>query len=287
MPSLAQLQAEPWWNREIVTDELDWLGDELCRRTGRPRDAFGSKGNTAHLSGGHRSQEWLKNSDYCENRSYTTQSGLTADQLRHIGACDFTPGVWGTAANRALMVAQTRALWDAARAGKLTGLRQIFGTLNGQTAIGLNVLSDSTTIPDSSHLDHWHLTFDRRSMRDSALMARILETVLGDEMEQTDLLVKPTGAARTVGDMYADVQNLRNAFIGDGAVALAPDGTPFAGYPKPGSPLDNMARMPQLLAEHAAAPIDPAALKAVLLDPEVLTAIAKAVVDEDHRRSAA
>lgn len=33
------------------------------------------------------------------------------------------------------------------------------------------------------------------------------------------------------------------------------------------------------------APIDPAALKAVLLDPEVLAAIAVAVADEDHRRS--
>jgi hypothetical protein len=35
-----------------------------------------------------------------------------------------------------------------------------------------------------------------------------------------------------------------------------------------------------------AAPVDPAALKAVLLDPEVLAAIAKAVNDEEHARSA-
>lgn len=36
-----------------------------------------------------------------------------------------------------------------------------------------------------------------------------------------------------------------------------------------------------------AAPVDPAALKAVLLDPEVLAAIAKAVNDDAHARSAA
>jgi hypothetical protein len=36
-----------------------------------------------------------------------------------------------------------------------------------------------------------------------------------------------------------------------------------------------------------AAPVDPAALKAVLLDPQVLAAIATAVLDEDHKRSAA
>lgn len=36
-----------------------------------------------------------------------------------------------------------------------------------------------------------------------------------------------------------------------------------------------------------AAPVDPATLKAALLDPEVLAAIAKAVADENHRRQAA
>jgi hypothetical protein len=36
----------------------------------------------------------------------------------------------------------------------------------------------------------------------------------------------------------------------------------------------------------APAPVDPAALKAVLLDPEVLAAIAKAVIDEEQRRLA-
>ncbi len=179
MPSYSQLEAEPWWGREIVTDELDWLGDELCRRTGRPRDAFGSKGNNVHLNGGHRSQEWILNSDWCTNTSYTVQSGLTSTQARHIAAGDFTPGNWGTSGNRALMAKHTRALFDAARAGRLTGVRQIFGTLDGVRATGLNVLSNSTTTPDSSHLDHWHITFDRRYMRDIALMARIADIITG------------------------------------------------------------------------------------------------------------
>ena len=41
-----------------------------------------------------------------------------------------------------------------------------------------------------------------------------------------------------------------------------------------------------LKAAQAPAPVDAAVLKAALLDPEVLAAIAKAVADEDHRRSA-
>ena len=151
------------------------------------------------MSGGHRSQEWIRNSDYCENRSYTVQSGLSDEQLRHIGAFDWTPGDWGTAANRALMVKHTTVLFAAARAGQLTGMRQIFGTLDGRNAVGLNVLTNTTTVPDDSHLDHLHGTFDRRYLRDSGLMARIAD-LIGDDM--------PTEGERNVGYM------IQNAVVG-------------------------------------------------------------------------
>ena len=73
-----------------------------------------------------------------------------------------------------------------------------------------------------------------------------------DDVEQTDPLLNQTGLpGRTVADVYADTENLRNAFIGAGAVALDGAGNPIPGYPKPGSPLDNMARLPQLLEKHA------------------------------------
>ncbi|MEO3742485.1 hypothetical protein [Plantactinospora sp. B5E13] len=64
MPTYAQLQAETWWGRELTTPELAWLGAELCRRTGRPRGAFGTKGDNNHLRGAHRSQEWILKSRY-------------------------------------------------------------------------------------------------------------------------------------------------------------------------------------------------------------------------------
>lgn len=181
MPTLLQLQAEPWWDREVITPELHWLGDELCRRTGAPAYSIGTKGNEVHLNGGHRSQEWILNSDWCTNTHYTVQSGLTAEQLRHIAALDRTPGSWGTAANRARMVVETGRLVTAARAGRLVGVTQIQGTLDGKATYGQNFPSLNTTVPDDSHLDHWHLTFDRRYLHDAALMGRIVDVVLGEE----------------------------------------------------------------------------------------------------------
>lgn len=182
MVSYSQLEDEPWWDRETVTNEHHWLGEELCRRTNQPPGAFGTKGNNAHLNGGHRSQEWIKNSIYCNNRLYTVQSGLTAEQLRVIAASDFTPGVWGTPTNRLLMRQQTGRLVDAAKSGRLRGITQVEGTLDGVVTYGLNVASGSTFRPDSSHLEHWHLTYDRRFMHDMGLMQIIVEVALGTGM---------------------------------------------------------------------------------------------------------
>lgn len=266
MPSYAELQAEPWWSREVVTDELDRLGDELCRRLSRPRDAFGTKGNNVHLSGGHRSQEWILNSDWCTNTSYTVQSGLTADQLRHIGAADFTPGAWGTSSNRQLVAAQTKRLWDAAKAGRLVGLRQILGTLDGRNPIGLNVLSGSLAYPDNSHLDHWHLTFDRKYMRDAGLMARILEIVIGDDMDT----VLTHNAGWRLQEMIAGKETII-------VPADASIGAP--GFSEPNRPQIQLNRLEAKVAELAKpmpAPVDVAALVAALR-PE-LEAAAEAAV---------
>jgi hypothetical protein len=297
MPSYTELQAEPWWSREVVTAELSWLGSELRRLTGRPREAWGDKGNNRHLSGGHRSQEWILNSDYCTNRSYTVQTGLSSDQLRHIGACDWTPGDWGTTANRELMVRQTKNLWDAAKAGKLTGLRQIFGTLDGRNATGLNVVSGSTTVPDSSHLDHWHLTFDRRYLRDAGLMSRILSTVL-------------TGKAKTMHVLVKSIKDpLGKVFLADGlvrrwleseqdvldAVYLAETGQTAPLYRhgeiQEVANLDAYGREIDAGAPVALSETDRAAIVADLVagvTPLLPTPqeIAVAVADEDHRRSA-
>jgi hypothetical protein len=199
MPTDAQIRAESWWKREIVTSELDWLGDELCRRTGQPRTAAGTKGNEAHRRGGHRSQEWIEKSAYCTNRTYTVQSGLTAEQERHVAALDFTPGQWGTQANRRLMQQQTRRLVDALKSGRLAGVREVIGTLDGRTVTAIRP-DGSTFSADTSHLDHWHLTLDRRRCRDKKLMERIIAVALGDEGDEVALtaedLAKIEEAAR-------------------------------------------------------------------------------------------
>jgi hypothetical protein len=214
MPTLTELRSEPWWDREVVTPELDYLGDELCRRTGRPRVAFGSKGNAAHLKGAHRSQEWILKSRFATSRTSTVQSGLSADQVRHIAGADFTPGEWGTAANRALMVQQTKRLRDAMVRGQLSGVTQAIGTLDGRNVTGTRA-DGSTFSSDSSHLDHWHLTFDRRKLRDRGLMDKIIGTALG---EDPDLNTDQAGQLRDVH--FTTAAGIPNPLPGGGRVPL-------------------------------------------------------------------
>lgn len=202
VPTYAQLQAEPWWGRETTTAEMDWLGDELCRRTGRPRAAAGVKGDNRHLRGSHRSQEWILNSRYCTNRTYTVQPGLTAVQQRHIAGFDFVPGEWGSAANRRLMAAQTGRLLAAMKAGRLDEVRELYGTVDGRTVTGWNNVENRPATSDDSHLEHWHLGIDRRHCANRSLMERILAIALGEDDDMTpeqlasaDIWTNPYGDA--------------------------------------------------------------------------------------------
>lgn len=276
MPSLAQLQAEPWWNREVVTAELDRLGDRLCAQFGRPRSAFGSKGDENHMRGAHRSQEWILNSQFCTSRTYTVQSGLSSWQLRLIAGGDFVPGVWGTASNRQMMVQITSRLINAAKAGRLPGVIEIGGTLDGRNATGWHVVQRRVLSFDSSHVDHVHLTLDRRALEDRAVMDNIFNVMIGvvdvapsdvQEIWQNFLVRNQRNMADNLGETWQAAQEAR---------ALAEQAN---------AKLD-------ALTIPAPAPVDPAQLAAAVLaavtealaDPQVLVAVAKAVNDDAHQR---
>lgn len=173
MPSYSQLQAEPWWEREIVTTEMSRFGEELCRGLGVSRASFGVKGDNWHLNGGHRSQEWILNSRYCTSRTYSIEGGLTADQLRHISAFDITPK------NRADMLRISQNIDKVTRAGQLEELVEWFGNTNNDTRVdGFNNIRNAVATSDSSHLWHLHGRLGRRYLRNWPVLNRVLKALL-------------------------------------------------------------------------------------------------------------
>ncbi len=178
MPTYAQLQAEPWWGRELVTPEFAWLHEQVAAALGIPRGNVGSKGDNAHLNGAHRSQEWILNSRYCTNRSYTVQAGLSADQVRHLAGCDITPK------NLDQMLAISRNVDREVRAGRLEEVREWYGNVDGDSRVdGYNNVANRVASSDSSHLWHLHLSIDRRALRDMTAMRRILAAITGNPTE--------------------------------------------------------------------------------------------------------
>ncbi|WP_329108574.1 hypothetical protein OG792_07930 [Micromonospora sp. NBC_01699] len=210
MATQAEFNADPWVRREIVTAELNWLGDELCRRTGRPRGAAGTKGDYQHLRGAHRSQEFVEKSPLCTSRTYTKQTGLTADQPRHIAGFDFTPGATEA------MIAQSGRLLGAMKAGQLEEVREIYCNVDGDKVVdGWDNVRNVAATSDSSHLWHWHLSLDRRHCANRPLMERILAIALGDtankeEEEDTDMMTPAQDGALSVtwqaSDALLDMQ---------------------------------------------------------------------------------
>jgi hypothetical protein len=253
MATLAQLQSEPWWGREIATSPMAGLGLQLRGEYGTGALSVGVKGNVSHLSGGHRSQEWIKNSAYCTNRNYATQSGLTAEQLRYNAAIDFTPGEWGTADNRAKMRVLTKRVIDAMKAGRCDEALEVFGTLDGKNVTGWRNDLNVVVTADSTHLDHIHIRFDRRYANDNAVMSKMAAILLEDDMPTPEEYAAAvwkynaassanpvsaiarlnqaaasaaTAAARTPADLDAQLDAILAAALDDGdtTVVLPPEG---------------------------------------------------------------
>jgi hypothetical protein len=201
MPTYAELQAETWWGREIVTDPLRELGKRLCDAYGRPITAYGTKGDNLHLSGSHRSQEWIVNSRYCRNRSYTVQSGLTTTQVRHIAGFDFNPG------STARMIEICTRLDRAVRAGRLEQVLAWYGNDDGDNIVdGYNNVVNQVSTSDSSHLWHLHMTLDRKLVDNAAAIRAVGDVLLNQEDDM------PTA------DEIADAVAKRMAFVVDETV---------------------------------------------------------------------
>jgi hypothetical protein len=153
---------DPYIRAERQPASLVALGVRLKAHYGVGADNFGIKGNEYHTSGFHRSRNWILNSvqgsgsgDYSVRGSRNMGGGADND-----AAFDITPGVWGTAENRRLMVELTKRVYDAAvrRDPRVTANWYEFaGTLDGKTVVTFYADGGGFKSPfDSSHLEHLH-----------------------------------------------------------------------------------------------------------------------------------
>ncbi|MBU8856054.1 MULTISPECIES: hypothetical protein [unclassified Micromonospora] len=216
----------------------------------------GIVGDVNHRGGYHCGSDRVVRNDYSVVESSRDRSGLTL----YASALDV--GMFSVRSGGGTHNLRTFSTWMvaqcAANAADTRDIREIIYSSDGRTVRRWDRLGRRTS-GDSSHLFHTHFSFFRDSTkagRDQTPLFRRYLTAIGmiavvkpeDDMEQTDKLINDTGSSnRTVGNVLADLQNLRNWLI-------SPVGTSgLVGPPMPNSPLQQMLAMlrawPALVAQ--------------------------------------
>lgn len=164
MATEAQLRSERWWNEETIPPNLAALRIKLLNHWKLSPSAIGIRGDVNHLRGYHRSRNWIRNSKYCTNRSYSvseTAGNKSGGDGRWVCAMDIT-------LPRDLLLAVCRRLDAAVRAGKLEKITEWYGNLNGDQRVdGYDNIRNVSATSDSSHLWHLHMSFDRGKANDN------------------------------------------------------------------------------------------------------------------------
>ncbi|WBB75436.1 hypothetical protein O7602_07970 [Micromonospora sp. WMMD1128] len=182
----------------------------------------GIVGDASHRGGYHCGSDRIVANDYSVVESTRDRSGLTL----YASALDV--GTFSVRSGGATHTLRTFSTWlvaqCAANAADSRDIREVIYSADGRTVRRWDRLGKRTS-GDSSHLFHTHISFFRDSTkagRDQTPLFRRYLTAIGliaptkpeNEMEQNDKLVGNTGStSRTVGDVLADLQNLRNWLI--------------------------------------------------------------------------
>ncbi len=274
MPSYDELDNEVWWRQEFEPPNLRKLTDALRAFYKVGPSLIGARGDNNHTSGYHRSRNWILNSRFCTNRTYSVS--------RTAGDRSGGDGNWFCAVDitlpTAVLIPMCQRLDAAVRAEKLEKVTEWYGNRDGDSRVdGFDNIANRVASSDSSHLWHLHISFDRgRANEDHSDLLAILTG--GPLMALTD---------KEQEDLYRRVCNL-DAWMHQGLSGGAPavSGVKYGfgrGDEQPPIPFALNAT----LAKLATAGVDPAELAAALAPylpkPPTAAEIAKAVLAEQVR----
>lgn len=272
---MSAMTEETWYKREIVTDQLRAFGLRLRQHFGVPAEEFGTKGNEAHRVGRHRSLEWNLNSEFATRRNYGTRDSRdTKGNARHIRAFDL-------GLPRLVLFEVSRNVENAVADGRAYMLAEWYGDLGDDNTVdGWFEGHDSTS--DSSHKTHFHGGLWTIYADDEQALSDLFDIMTGADMTPSQEYM-----LRVVNQRVEGILSNRPTIEHKAFDPAGPD--KWGAFSEPNPLAAALARPPVQPAPVDQAQLDAAvkaAVRSTLLDPEFLAAVAKAVADEDHRRSA-
>lgn len=252
------MEDESYWEAEYVPAPLASFAT-LVRNA--MEVAVYMKGDTKHRKGRHRSWNWDKYSAYSTNRTYSTTKAKDLTGPRDaIRAVDIM-------ISGQQLIESCRGLDEYVKAGKLPQVAEWFGTLNGEDVAGWFEGKPGTS--DDSHLYHLHVGIWTTNVDDVEWYGVLYEAIT---KYRTDMALTNEDVQKV---WTWDLQNgpgVAQAYVVLNNAAAAATAAAAAATEAVAKANEILAAI-QALSIPQPAPVDPAALKAVLLDPEVVAAL--------------
>lgn len=237
---MVQIPAVPYsaagWDEEYTSTELAWLRTCVKAHWDLTDDDLGIKGDSGHDFGRHRSHRWLVGHDRAGDYSIQDRRDLSPDR-DVLAALDIslpTPQ----------LIEACTALLEASLAGTLPPqVAEWFGTVDGVTVAGWDVIDNASATADTSHLFHLHVGFfraytgsDHAAVLHLILGARradgVFNIALGRWMHLIGLAAAGTGALTVVLLRAAQIDGLlrEHDTLADVLAATGTDEADFTGY---------------------------------------------------------
>jgi hypothetical protein len=236
----AEIESEPLWTAERVSDAMDAVGDQLRAFWAVGPNLIGCKGDWHHTRGRHRSRDWTRGSSFCTNRSYgdshaRDRSPSTADVGPFLRAFD----IEGMAPVERF--AMNHRLDDAVRAGRLPCVAEWWGTFNGNDVVGW-FQGQPDASADSSHLNHTHVGIWTDSIHDQTQLTLLGNILMGRDNPMAGLtdaeLAELRDGVREVRSLMTTGKRLGPAQTADGGVPIADEQHQFYDLDKAIAALD-------------------------------------------------
>lgn len=158
MVTYAQLETEAVYRDETIPVELAYLMRNIRNHFELSSGAIGSRGDNNHLSGYHRSRNWVTKSKFATRRGYSvTDSPLNAKGGNGNWICAID-----ISAPARILLPMCKRLDVAVRAGKLEKVAEWYGNTNGDKRVdGYDNIDNEVATSGASHLTHLHISLIR------------------------------------------------------------------------------------------------------------------------------
>jgi hypothetical protein len=184
------MQSDATFNAETIPPNLRKLMDGIRQAFGLSADAVGAKGDLEHRRGYHRSRQFILESPFSANRTYSvTEPGNRDGDQDWICAVDVT-------LDHDRLVIVCRRLDHAVRAGRLEKVAEWYGNLGNDNRVdGFDNIVNALSSADPSHLWHVHMSFIRgRANEDHADVLAVLTGMDSDDMDPNTAVPVPANA---------------------------------------------------------------------------------------------